>query len=383
MRKFILSCLAVGALLSCQQNTLPEEIENKQPEMPSGTLFVNLFVPGSPGTKTPGGSTDEYKVNTLQIFVFKNVDNTNLALNVKETDKWVADGSTSVTLNTYVGKKKVWALVNAPRLAFENEDELITHYSRLEENSPTHLVMVGSSNTEVTEYNAAASLGSSTQVGITVQRLGARISIRNVNVDFTNTSLEGCYLDIKEVYVLNAINTVTLNGTPRSADELNSSNAYWYNMETWNDETPAAAKELLGERGNLNLTIGPTTGTQDLNRYFYVYPNVSPAANDKTTSSPNVRLTRLILHGYIRGAAGRGSGDNIAHAEESYYCFDIPKSSEVNAIESNHTYDIETITITMAGGISDQPDKRPKYGKVTANVTVGQWGGHTTLTYEL
>ena len=25
----------------------------------------------------------------------------------------------------------------------------------------------------------------------------------------------------------------------------------------------------------------------------------------------------------------------------------------------------------------------PKYGKVQATVTVGQWGGHTTLTYEL
>ena len=383
MKRFILSCLAVGALLSCQQNTIPEEKEITQEEMPCGTLFVNLIVPGGPDTKTPGSSTDESKVNTLQIFVFKNNDDTNLALNVKETDKWVADGTTSLTLNTYVGKKKVWALVNAPRQSFENEDELITHYSRLEENSPTHLVMVGTNNVEVSEYNAAASIGSATPAAITVHRLGARISIRNVKIDFTNTSLEGCYLDIKEVYILNAVNSVSLNGTARSTAELGSSSACWYNLEAWNDGIPAAAKALLGERGNLNLTIGPTTGTQDLNRFFYVYPNVSTAANDNTEATPSARLTRLILHGYIRGAAGRGSGDDAAHAEESYYCFDIPKSSEVASIEGNHTYDIETITITMAGGISDQPDKRPKFGKVSANVTVGQWGGHTTLTYEL
>ena len=383
MRKCILTWLAVGALLSCQQISAPEEIVLQQPETPGGTLLVNLVVPESPDTKTPGGSTDEEKVNTLQIFVFKNNSDSNPSLNVKETDKWVADGSTTLLLNTYVGKKRVWALVNAPRQSFDNEQALMTHYSRLEENTPTHLVMVGDASVDVKEYNAAASMGSPTAANITVRHLGARISIRNVNLDFSNTSLEGCYLDIKEVYILNAVNSVSLAGTPRTVAELGASGACWYNLEAWNDGIPAAAKDLLGDRGNLNLSIGPNKGTQDLNRFFYVYPNVSTAANDNTEATPSARLTRLILHAYIRGAAGRGTGDNAAHAEESYYCFDIPKSADVASIERNHTYNIESITITMAGGSSDQPDKRPKYGKVQATVTVGQWGGHTTLTYEL
>ena len=37
----------------------------------------------------------------------------------------------------------------------------------------------------------------------------------------------------------------------------------------------------------------------------------------------------------------------------------------------------------MPGGTSDIPAHRPKYGKVNATITVGEWGGHTTLTYEL
>ena len=383
MRKIILSWLAVGALLSCQQLSAPEETALQQPETPCGTLMVNLMVPGAPETKTPGGATSEDKVNTLQIFVFKDISESNHTLNVKETDKWISDGSTALTLNTYMGKKRVWALVNAPRQSFDNEQALMTHYSKLEENSPTNLVMVGKTLVDVKEYNAAASLGTPTPATITAYRLGARISIRNINLDFSNTSLEGCNLDIKEVYILNAVNSVSLAGTPRTIAELGASSACWYNLEAWSDGIPAAAKDILGDRGNLNLSIGPNKGTQDLNRFFYVYPNVSTAANDNTEASPSARLTRLILHAYIRGAAGRGSGDNLAHSEESYYCFDIPKSANVTSIEGNHTYDIESITITMAGGASDQPDQRPKYGKVSASVTVGQWGGHTTLTYEL
>ncbi len=383
MRKIILTWLAAGALLSCQQTAVPEEPELRQTGTPGGTLLVNLIVPGAPGTKTLGSSTAEDQVNTLQIFVFKDISDSNPALNVKETDHWVSGGSTTLTLNTYVGKKKVWALVNAPRQSFDNEEALITHYSRLEENTPTHLVMVGNVNVDVGEYNAAASLGTPTPAVITVRRLAARISIRNIRLDFTNTSLEGCHLDIKEAYILNAVNTVSLAGRARTVSELGASSSCWYNLEAWNDGIPASAKDLLGERGNLNLSIGPTTGAQDLNRFFYVYPNVSTAANDNTDASPSARLTRLILHGYIRGAAGRGAGDDIAHAEESYYCFDIPKSADVASIEGNHTYDIESITITMAGGTSDQPDKRPKFGKVSASVAVGIWGGHTTLTYEL
>lgn len=380
MKKYLLITLCLLAA-ACQKNASFEKVENTE-TVPGGTLLVDLMLPSGPLTKVSGTDAKESAVKTLQIFVFKDISGSDFSQNVRETDKWSADGSTTLALNTYVGKKKVWALVNAPRLAFANEQELMSHYSRLEENSATGLVMTGSTIVEVGEYNAAASVGAVTPVPITVSRLGARISVRNVNVDFSGTSLEGCYLDIKEVYILNAVNSVSLGGTARTTSELGSS-AYWYNLEAWNDGVPAAAQAILGDRGNLNISIGPTSGTQDINRFFYVYPNVSTAANDNTESTPSARLTRLILHGYIRGAAGRNLGDNVAHAEESYYCFDIPKSSTGITVERNHTYDIENISISMPGGTSDLPAHRPKYGKVNATITVGEWGGHTTLTYEL
>jgi hypothetical protein len=381
MRKYLLLTLSLLLMASCQQNSPSAWLRGTE-SVPTGTLQISLILPGDPVTKVLGSATEESAVNTLQIFVFKDISTSDPTQNVKETDKWTADGSTTLTLNTYIGRKKVWALVNAPRQSFANEYDLMSHYSMLEENSATGLVMTGSAGIEVGEYNTAAAVGTITPVPITVSHLGARISVRNVNVDFSNTSLEGCYLDIKEVYILNAVNSVSLAGTSRTTAELGSS-AYWYNLEAWNESIPAAARAILGDRGNMGVTIGPTSGTQDINRFFYVYPNVSTAANDNTDATASARLTRVILHGYIRGSAGRNLGDNLNHAEESYYCFDIPKSSNGATLERNHTYDIENITITMPGGTSDAPGDRPKFGKVTATITVGQWGGQTTLTYEL
>ena len=380
MRKYLLFTLSL-LLASCQQNLTSDWTEDQESPR-SGILLVNLIFPDDPATKVSGSDTEESAVKSLQIFVFKDISTADPTLNVRETDKWSSDGSTALTLNTYTGKKRVWALVNAPRQSFENEYALLSHYSMLEENSPTALVMTGSTGVDVQEYNSAASVGSVTPAAITVSHLGARISVRNVQVDFTDTALEGCILDIKEVYVLNAVNSVGLDGTGRTTAELSSS-ANWYNLEAWNESLPDAARILLGDRGNLGISIGPTSGKKDLNRYLYVYPNLSTGDKDDTAAKASARLTRVILHGFIRGEKGRNLGDNEAHSEESYYCFDIPKSSDGATLERNHTYDIADITITMPGGPSDAPGDRPKFGKIEATVTVSEWGGHTTLTYEL
>ena len=380
MRKTLL--FAIGVILaSCQQIT-PSVWEQNPESASTETLLVNLVLPVGPSTKVLASEAKESAVNSLQIFVFKAVSQTDRSKNVRETDKWDASGNTALTLSTYTGDKIIWALVNAPRQSFSNEAELLAHHSMLEENSATGLVMTGSATTKVVEHNTHSSVGDITSVPITVSHLGARISIQNVKVDFSNTSLEGCYLDIKEVYILNAVNNVCLDGKSRTKEELKSS-ANWYNLEAWSGSIPTAAQSLLGDRGDLKLSLGPTTGEKGLNRYFYVYPNASTSNDDNTDAKASARLTRVILHGYIRGEAGRKLGDNIKHAEESYYCFDIPKTSSDATLERNHTYDIQDITITMAGGPSDAPADRPKFGKAKATVTVSDWSGNTTLKYEL
>jgi len=380
MRKKLL--FAIGVILaSCQQIT-PSAWEQNPESASTETLLVNLVLPAGPSTKVLASEAKETAVNSLQIFIFKAVSETDHSKNVRETDKWDASGNTALTLSTYTGDKIIWALVNAPRQSFSNEAELLAHHSMLEENSATGLVMTGSATKKVVENNTHSSVGDITSVPITVSHLGARLSIQNVKVDFSNTSLEGCYLDIKEVYVLNAVNNVCLDGKSCTKEELKSS-ANWYNLEAWSGSIPTAAQSLLGDRGNLKITLGPTTGEKELNRCFYVYPNASTSNDDNTDATASARLTRIILHGYIRGEAGRKLGDNIKHAEESYYCFDIPKTSTNATLERNHSYDIQDITITMAGGPSDAPEDRPKFGKVKATITVSDWIEHTELKYEL
>jgi len=380
MRKKLL--FAIGVILaSCQQIT-PSAWEQNPESASTETLLVNLVLPAGPSTKVLASEAKETAVNSLQIFIFKAVSETDHSKNVRETDKWDASGNTALTLSTYTGDKIIWALVNAPRQSFSNEAELLAHHSMLEENSATGLVMTGSATKKVVENNTHSSVGDITSVPITVSHLGARLSIQNVKVDFSNTSLEGCYLDIKEVYVLNAVNNVCLDGKSRTKEELKSS-ANWYNLEAWSGSIPTTAQSLLGDRGNLKITLGPTTGEKELNRCFYVYPNASTSNDDNTDATASARLTRIILHGYIRGEAGRKLGDNIKHAEESYYCFDIPKTSTNATLERNHSYDIQDITITMAGGPSDAPEDRPKFGKVKATITVSDWIEHTELKYEL
>lgn len=380
MRKKLL--FAIGVILaSCQQIT-PSAWEQNPESASTETLLVNLVLPVGPSTKVLASEAKETAVNSLQIFIFKAVSETDHSKNVRETDKWDASGNTALTLSTYTGDKIIWALVNAPRQSFSNEAELLAHHSMLEENSATGLVMTGSATKKVVENNTHSSVGDITSVPITVSHLGARLSIQNVKVDFSNTSLEGCYLDIKEVYVLNAVNNVCLDGKSRTKEELKSS-ANWYNLEAWSGSIPTTAQSLLGDRGNLKITLGPTTGEKELNRCFYVYPNASTSNDDNTDATASARLTRIILHGYIRGEAGRKLGDNIKHAEESYYCFDIPKTSTNATLERNHSYDIQDITITMAGGPSDAPEDRPKFGKVKATITVSDWIKHTELKYEL
>ena len=103
MKKYLLITLCLLAA-ACQKNASFEKVENTE-TVPGGTLLVDLMLPSGPLTKVSGTDTKESAVKTLQIFVFKDISGSDFSQNVRETDKWSADGSTTLALNTYVGKK--------------------------------------------------------------------------------------------------------------------------------------------------------------------------------------------------------------------------------------------------------------------------------------
>ncbi len=360
------------------QHSLPETAE-------TGLVQLQVNLPEAPGvlTKVDGNAaqnTLERKVNTLQVFVFKK-NGSAPASNPLETDKYVT-GTTAATLNTLTGNKSIWAVVNAPRLyAIRTEQDLQETVSSLKENRADNLVMSGQAQVNVLQYNASASgnVGSVTPVDLTVSRLCARISLHTVAADFRGTSLEGASLTLLEAYLVNVPASVRLDGTPLSASELSSGTA-WYNFRklgTSADELLLNDTNKLLKESGLSISISTSdavVGTA-VDKYFYVYPNVSSTKGDD--ESPSARMTRLILHMYIGATADGREG------RDSYYSFNVPVYGSGKTLEGNHIYDISKITLTAEGSPVPPPFPDMEYGKVNASISIGEWGGTETLLYEL
>lgn len=360
------------------QHALPETAE-------TGLVQLQVNLPEAPGvlTKVDGNAaqnTLERKVNTLQVFVFKK-NGSAPASNPLETDKYVT-GTTAATLNTLTGNKSIWAVVNAPRLyAIRTEQDLQETVSSLKENRADNLVMSGQAQVNVLQYNASASgnVGSVTPVDLTVSRLCARISLHTVAADFRGTSLEGASLTLLEAYLVNVPASVCLDGTPLSASELSSGTA-WYNFRklgTSADELLLNDTNKLLKESGLSISISTSdavVGTA-VDKYFYVYPNVSSTKGDD--ESPSARMTRLILHMYIGATADGREG------RDSYYSFNVPVYGSGKTLEGNHIYDISKITLTAEGSPVPPPFPDMEYGKVNASISIGEWGGTETLLYEL
>ena len=273
-------------------------------------------------------------------------------------------------------------MVNAPRLyAIRTEQDLQETVSSLKENRADNLVMSGQAQVNVLQYNASASgnVGSVTPVDLTVSRLCARISLHTVAADFRGTSLEGASLTLLEAYLVNVPASVRLDGTPLSASELSSGTA-WYNFRklgTSADELLLNDTNKLLKESGLSISISTSdavVGTA-VDKYFYVYPNVSSTKGDD--ESPSARMTRLILHMYIGATADGREG------RDSYYSFNVPVYGSGKTLEGNHIYDISKITLTAEGSPVPPPFPDMEYGKVNASISIGEWGGTETLLYEL
>ena len=381
----IWAALAVMGMASCNRQEeaipLPKDVSDAE----TGLVHIQVNAPAAPGilTKVDGTAPqkdNERKVNSLQVFIFKKNGDVP-ASNPLEADKYVSD-ATSTILNSLTGAKSIWAVVNAPRLyGIRTEKQLMETVSTLSENRADNLVMTGQSSANVLQYNASdnGNVGNITPVSIGVERLCARISLHSVAANFSGTSLEDASLSLLEAYLINVPASCTLDGTPLSAGELGHDTA-WYNFRqlgaSADEQLLNDTHKLLRESG-LSFSIDPTDATvgTTVDKYFYVYPNVSTAKSDEV--SPSARMTRLILHMYI-GATKDGRA-----ARDSYYSFNIPVFGSGKTIERNHIYNISKITITNEGSPVPPPFPDMEYGKVNATVTVGEWGATETLTYEL
>lgn len=414
---FSVMTLALG-LVACNKNPQPEV--DAVPEK-DGMLFVNLSPVNSESTKADESvmTAMEADVCSIQVFVFSAETNANMGLAADhiETSKFVSGNTAGpITLTTYLGKKKIFALVNAPRQEnITTITELMNRVSNLSENylieTPVSdiarkgMVMAGAYG-----YNyTATAVGNGIDIepdvldikkkydnkddtsiygiDIPVYRLGARIELGTVTVDFSDTDLSGKSFTIQDIKLKNVVNSVHFKGG--NSDLVDTPDRWTMRMATtgsagtYLDYSNTSVADKLQDTG-LSIPC-PTNNTAiAVKKSYIVYPN--PCDDPSDMSGPNAttwskRRTRLVIHAVIGGA------------EDSYYAFSIADPANIvggqdkqngnfSSIVGNRRYVIDNIKITMKGKPNDNNDMLPATGRVSATVSVQDWGGQTLLTYE-
>lgn len=273
---------------------------------------------------------DEEKINSLQVFVFRN----NGAL-----EAYAKSTANTATVECTNGVKTILAIANAPDITdVTTKDEMDLKVSNLKENSKGSFVMYGA----VTDTLSV----STKKLSIPVTRLVARVSIQKI----TNGMKAPQYADIpimlKRIYLINVAGNMLYKDT--KYNEENVENVFtptiWYNIGVFkNTDFPA----LLGTEEFMNISL-TKTAPYVTTHYFYCYPN--PSTSDTTPGKPG--YTRLVVEVQI--------------GEMTYY---YPIT--IKGIQNNHTYNISELVITRLG--SDSPNVPVTSTQATFDVTVNPW----------
>lgn len=260
---------------------------------------------------------DEVKVNTLQVFVFRED-----ALDAYAS----AENAIELTLSCTNGERTVYALVNAPDMsAISSKSALLASRSNLNNYPDYGFEMIGSKD---------ITLPQASSVTIDVSRIVSRIVLKQVTRNFTSPALADLEFKIDEVYIINVAGDINygLDGEPES----------WHNAGQYDGTLPDITYDDA-DAGIVNGDYWP------LNYRYYAYPNDN---YDSTEEDWCPRRTRLVLKTTL--------GDQIY-----YYPITLPE------LEPNKSYEIENLTITRPG--SDNPDIPVTFQDATFEINVLPW----------
>jgi len=380
-----LAALSFAAALSCQKTSVSATTDLPSEE---GTGLMRVrFVHTLPTTKAVDGEMQEHLINSVQLFIFS-------PQGVLENDKYEqldepTSNSVVCSVRTRTGNKKVYAILNAPKLTKVGTlASLEATLSDLKENKESNLVMSGKvDDVEVKDYTPFT--GEPKEFVIYVKKLAAAIQLNKVKVDFLDTDLQGSTFKLKEIYLKNVVGRAPYgvasegDGTKTAGIPLPLSNedrtnhAYWYNKLTLENQPLYVTRDKC----NLNtqfistgdMGIGATTVT--VGRTLYAYPNatVDDPESGGTTTVFSPRHTRLVLHGLI----STGSNTTMSFTDKDfYYTFDLPQ------LEANKKYRID-INITMLGKENDNDDSKTSSGQAKPTITVVEWDDIVDIEYNM
>lgn len=354
MKKYAYILALALSAVSCDKGRNPSLAEPSE----KVNLSVGIIAPGTrvTGISAQTGrndSSDEAKVNTLQVFVF----------NGDVLDGYgTSSGSMEAAVSCTAGSRDIYALVNAPASlgAITSRKALLSAVSSLTE-SAASFEMIG---------NRTETLQADGKVAIPVSRLAARLVIRKITNGIGNAAQADDF-KLESIYITNATGDVDYGKSS------GYSPAIWYNRRGYEsdhnlgaftyDAIPAAQQKIA--KGAAHNTA----------HYFYSMPNgfagkVGLAAGE-TAFTP--RAVRMVIRVRIAGTL-----------------YDYPILFP--ALESNMSYEIDEVTITRAGNQDDghhdpdDPDdddeEKPVVGfEQGFNITVDDWtvvpveGGHIVI----
>lgn len=381
---FLSLFVAAGLVASC----------NKQPDTPvvdpvvvdeGKAVEVTVSIRGGQGTKgADPGYAAESKVNTLQVFVFKD--------NELEAHRSV-QGAMTALIPATAGERSVWAVVNAPDLyELLNKsdqdpmtlDKLKAHMTALGENSVGNFVMAGDVKQELVDGG---------NVVVDVRRVVARVNIVKISASLKDYR-EAFSVKLRGIYIINAAGNVSYDMTIPATewfnklahldedydallyDNLLTSDIIVRNNEYEKDggrikEHEAYTPESIAQ-GQYVLAEGVTLKKDNSymgDHVFYPYPN-KYGNNDGTGGiyddewSP--RGSILVLEAEMLDGDGNPIVlDSATGQTIGYYPLTLP------ALERNKTYSIDEVRITRLPGLV--PYKPIETGESQVTITVHDW----------
>lgn len=375
--KVIYFALAALAIAACQKNP-------SVPDVPVGKAaqITVTLTKSAPSTKaTEAGTENEGKINKVDIFVFNSTGD------LDAYDQFSSyDSADKPTVDCTTGPGKiVYCLINGEwsksvlASTIGNVDALKALVFSLDKNcsftgeTPTTL-----DNFEMVGYASKDFTPGANTISVNVSRAVARVRLQKITRNFSSSALDGI-LEVKDIYISNAVGSYGLDGTVKSGAANTWYNKYVYDnvtphlpypgyvsfdtgMNLWLHNTPASAVSIA-QGASVDSPIASV---------FYVMPNqvAYDAADGGDTWAP--RRTKLVVEvDYTpTGGSARTYYYSIPICEQDTYP-EITEASSYKGLNANVTYDITELVLTRLGSIN--PDEPVVAADVTVTIDVLPW----------
>lgn len=381
MKKLVL-LFAVGtlALAGCQKNPSVVDV----PSGKAAQLTVTL-TKSAPSTKaTDPGTPNEGKINKVDIFVFNSTGDLDA---YDQFDSYDSENKPTVDCTTGPGKI-VYCVINGEwskstlASSIGNVDALKALVFSLNKNcsfsgeTPSTL-----DNFEMVGSNTKDFVPGGNTISVIVSRAVARVRLQKITRNFSSSALDGT-LQVKDVYISNAVGSYGLDGTVKSGADNT-----WYNKYAYDATTPHVPYPgYVNFDAGMNLWLHDTPASPvsiaqgasaeaEIASVFYVMPNqVAYNAADGGTGSWAPRRTKLVIE--VEYTPVGGTAKTYYYSipiceQETYPELDSAKADTYKGLNANVSYDITELVLTRLG--STNPDEPVVAANVEVKIAVLPW----------